>query len=499
MSHSLCKTGVRQRIGGILLTILLAVFLATPIFSNDTYAAPASTCTYDPTNFAAPNLKVITNVTDSITCILYATSTNAPCNVANSITRKMFETIKGQGTYQQILRALATLFVLIYGISFLTGIVQATISELLVRVAKFALIVTLLSPDAWLWFYNTVGIFFHEGTNWLIGFSIQTALGTIPGLNPYQPFAMIDYAIQLAFSPRMFTTMIALFFTPPYGWLFFFLVLMSLGVFVASLMQALWIYVMSLVIRSFLFGMAPIFIPFILFSKTRHLFDGWMNMLVNSMLQPVLLFTFFAFFITLMATAMLNILKVPVCYMPGDGLFSGGPMDEKLPRFMLWAGNKWEPYAGGWNFTGPIDFPNYAPNGVPVVFPINIIDVLIFLILAQLAWRFNGIAINIAKELSGAALSLNLPGAFSEMINPARESRNRVLNEANKAQQYTNRIGGGGKPGGGGGGGKPGGGGGGGKPGGGGSGGGAAGDNSQASNDRVTKPGEIPPDRTLNA
>ncbi len=362
---------------------------------------PPGVCTTDPTFNLSNNSGLISQIIGNITGMLYA---------PNGVAATLFSNItQGNGFFQAIGSALA-LYVIIYSLSFMLGIVQVTVIDFAMRVIKMGVVMVFINSNAWDWFYNTAGVFFNQGADWLIGVSIGIALGAGAPVNPMAPFTMVDQAISQALSAKMFVTMMAVLTTGPYGMLIALLIFISLGTFVASLFQAIWVYLMALVVRAFLFGIAPIFVPMLLFSKTQHLFYNWLNQLVNTMLQPVFLFTFFSFFLQLMMAAMNSILQVPVCVMPGTGLFRGTPMDEQLWRFTV----NGAPYGGAWGWNGPVDFP-----GQP--FPIDITNVLMFLILVQLAWRFNSIALNVAREISSASMNLNMQGAFSNFLDPSQK------------------------------------------------------------------------------
>lgn len=390
---------------------------------------PAGQCTTDPTFNVPTSINVISTVIDSVSCVLYGSSNTVPCNVSGSVAGNMFEGITGNFQYRVVVQATASLFIMIFAISFMLGIVQLSIVELTVRVIKVSIVLFFIVGGGWLFFYNIVGIFFQNGTNWLIGRATQIAIGTIPGINVNDPFALIDYAIATAFSAKMFVTIMAMLFTGPYGWLYFILVILGLGSFVAALFQAIWIYLMSMVVRAFLFGLAPLFFIFLLFQRTRHLFDGWLNQLVNSMLQPVLLFTFFSFFVVLVQAGMQNILNTPACYLPGRALLDGLPGDSVTPKLSIWINGGWQAYGEPHDWNGPVDFPGAA------TFPIDIIDVLIFVLLTQLAWRFNSIAINIAKEIAGVSTTFNMPGAFSNILSPRHSATNRALGEFDRYRE----------------------------------------------------------------
>lgn len=412
MKHSIKTFGLF-----IVVTLVGMVILPDLVYAD----TPAGTCSTDPAFNIPATVNIIQTIVSNIECILFG-----GCR-GQSISESLFQAISGSNNFSfgssfgPVIVAALTLFVIIFGISFMLGIVQLSLVEFTIRMFKFSLIAVLLYPVAWSFFYSTVGIFFHEGTNWLIGQSIMIALGTVPGVDTTRPFAMVDYAIATAFSAKMFVTIMAMLFTGPYGWLFFILMVLGLGSFIAALFQAVWIYLMAMVVRAFLFGLAPLFLPFLLFSRTRHLFDGWLNQLVNTMLQPVLLFTFFSFFVVLVQASMENILATRVCIMPGAGLFDGLPGDVQMWRMTV----NGQPYSGEWGWRGPLDADGRT-------FEIAILDVIIFILLTQLAWRFNSIAINIAKEIAGVSTTFNVPGAFSDMLSPRHSATSRAMSAANR-------------------------------------------------------------------
>jgi type IV secretion system protein VirB6 len=153
---------------------------------------------------------------------------------------------------------------------------------------------------------------------------------------------------------------------------------------------------MSLVMKTLLYGLAPIFIPTILFNRTKHIFEGWVAQLVNATLQPILLFIFFVFFVKLMEGAIDNILHTPVCFtkMPDGGWRSG--IDFFFYRFMEYSGNGWK-----------VDTDNFATDGK---FPISIVAVLTFLAIAEIANRFNQVVISISNQIANSSTNLLADG-----------------------------------------------------------------------------------------
>ncbi len=395
------------KILGLLLALLGGFFAAPPQASAAN--SPAGTCTWDGA-FSVGSFLIVSTITDSVSCALFgeapsAAQTGIVCNPNNQVAKRLFESIAnrtGDGSFNQVLNIAFVLYILFYGIAFTSGIVQLTLTDLITRLVKIGAIYALAKPGSWITFYDIFVTFFKGGMDWLIGVVTGDSL-----TGPFQP---LDAAISKALSAHMFVTIVATIFSGPYGLVLGFLLLTGLGSFVGALLQAIWVYLMALVVMAFLFGLGPIFLAFLLFSKTRHLFDGWLNQLINAMLQPVFLFMFFSFFVGLVLSAITNILYggEQVCYMPSQGFFRGLPTDAVIPRFTRGG----QPYGGSLGWADPI--------------PISVFDILTFLILTQLTWRFNGIVLSIAREIASASTSLNMSGAVASAMNPGQAFSNRA-------------------------------------------------------------------------
>jgi hypothetical protein len=318
----------------------------------------------------------------------------------------MFRNIAGATGFKFAFRAAIILYIAIFGLMFTMGMVQSTVYEFAVRMIKIIIIQTLVSTNVWNFFSGYVVTFFNAGTDELI--NIITAsiyggggMGGVWGGNgdpstSVYPFVPLDNAIAYASSARMAVTILAIFFTGPYGFPIGLMLVISLGSFLKTLMSAMWVYLMSLVIKTLLFGMAPIFIVCLLFSRTKHLFDGRLNQVVNASLQPIFLFTFLIFFVNLIAACILNIIgpgTTPVCWTEFSESSRGTALGQFFWRFTDAAGN---PNPAGWNFTTP--------------FPIPPLLVFTLLILTELAGKFNDVVVQIAQDLAGAATDLSRGG-----------------------------------------------------------------------------------------
>lgn len=389
--------------------LLLAVVILFTAFtiSVDASAAnppinqkhPAGTCTSDPQfdiPYAAitPGNGLISAIVDDVKNVLYTTS------------QTLYDSILGNSSFRNTVAIAISLYIAIYGIMFTFGMVQSTVYDFFIRMVKIGIISILLGTDAtwWQFIYDSLAHFFIDGTDAII---YEVSRITVGGVNsPYdvgKPFAILDGVIATAVSAKMAVTILATFFTGPYGLLFGILMLLSLGSFLRALFTAIWVYLMALVLKMLLIALSPIFISFMLFSRTKPLFDGWINQLVNACLQPIFLFVFFGFFVALIQATMDGILRNPVCWTEWIDSVRGTPFAVHYWRFAVkdTTTGLWEPYGGLWSWTGAA-----ASTKDTRVFPIDIMTILIFLMLAELAGRFNNIVIMIASEIAGASVNL---------------------------------------------------------------------------------------------
>jgi len=400
----------------VLLLLLCAMpqtsFAAPAPSTTPPVAVPHGTCTTDPQfeiTTPPPGQGLISTIIDQIQDIL------------EDVSEELFSNIVTDTGFIKTVQAMATLYIAFYGILFMFGMVQITYYDFGIRMIKIGVLMLLLSPSAWDFFNDTVVTFFNAGTDdWINGVSAAVLQQPLPGNAP--PFYVIETALSKALSAKMAVTMMAMFFTPPYGPVFGLLLALGLSTFVRAVLTAAWVYLMSLILKALLFGIAPIFLSCLLFVRTRYLFDGWLNQIVNATLQPILLFTFLAFFVQLLGVAIENVLTVPVCWTE----WSEGPRGT-TGQFFSWRytlcsltdPNNCNPYGGNWAMNGP-------QTGSGPIFPIDIIGILVIVMLADLASRFNSIVILIASDLASASAGLaSMSGAsLGDMFKKANAQNN---------------------------------------------------------------------------
>ena len=375
---------------------------------------PDGTCTSDPEytpKVISPGTGIVSviiqNINDTLTPIAY----------------NMFNGITSDNGFIGAATAAMILYVMIYAIVFTFGMVQLTAFDFMIRMMKVSIVAMLVHQTAWSNgsspFAVTFIHLFNDGTNSIISQVSSFAVNgsTLGG----SPFDWMDNAIIELTSAKMLILLMAAAMTGPYGIVIIILLTIALYTFINAMLNALWVYIMALVLRTLLFGLAPLFFVCILFSRTRHLFDGWLNQVVNSCLQPIFLFTFFAFFVQLIKSLLDQLLQTNVCWTGVVGAAAGAPGDMHLWRFALWSCNteKWEPFDGVWGYTGANNAPqgmvlkpSDCDSGAQNVHPLGIMLPLTLWILSDLAKKFNEIVVQIAKDIAQASTTFATNGRF---------------------------------------------------------------------------------------
>lgn len=216
-------------------------------------------------------------------------------------------------SYRNYIRILLTLYIIFLGVGYLTGFLDLSSQELIVRVFKMAIVIQLVTADSsWSFFYNYFFKFFQQGigeiTGIIFGDAIVNTKITIPGIpaesscafQNLSGFATFDKVIKELLSYETSRKMMTLLAWKGGGYvggailLGIMYIMIALVLFV--LLKSVMIYLMCYLTISLLIILAPLFIPFILFKLTRHWFDGWLKNLVSYFIQPIIILTF-AFFL----------------------------------------------------------------------------------------------------------------------------------------------------------------------------------------------------------
>ncbi|MFZ4125961.1 MAG: type IV secretion system protein, partial [Rickettsiales bacterium] len=286
------------------------------------------------------------------------------------------------------------------------------------RLIKIGLIFSVISPSGWEFFSEYMVEAFNKGTDELVMGVLQIAAGGAPLPADATPFYQLDKLGEFLINPETFMAIFGTFMAGPFGLGMGALLGMAFAAFIKMLIEALRLYAVCFVVRSLLLGLAPIFIVFLLFEKTKQMFTSWLNSLISTALQPILLFTFLAFFTVMMQSATQNMFSVELCYTEDSEVTNGTTNRVSTWKFrdretgeIIEGDMTWQGAASCLARDTGVDSGEDCPE-----FPIKIVDVLTFLLLVFLCSRFAEVVDRVSNELAGTLIALDPAGKFDQLM-----------------------------------------------------------------------------------
>ena len=215
-------------------------------------------------------------------------------NAAEQMFKNMtcYRGISGSGectNFFNYIKGLLSLYIMIYGMMFLLGMVQISQTDLVMRVVKIAFVAGLLNDTTFDFFRTYVFDFVTGFTDDIIanmaGYSIFSGSTTISN-----PFMFLNEVMTKIFLSSTFIAQIlALLSMGINGVIYFILIIVCLGIVVIVLLRSIAVYLMAFMAITVLIGLTPLFLTFILFERTFYLFDNWVKFMFRYMLEPVIL------------------------------------------------------------------------------------------------------------------------------------------------------------------------------------------------------------------
>lgn len=264
------------------------------------------------------------------------------------IAGRMYHNLVGTGPGQamvQIITWLIVLYMVVYGLMYMMGMIKEPGKEAMIGIIKVAFVATLISPGSWQFFNDHLFKLFTQGTDDLIywvsgeinrGVFEEYIRDPITGEvrcaeaqnQPNAPctevsggvdknaFAFFSQTIERFLSSDTWIKTGAIVFSSGFGYgvIFAVVILVCFGVFMLAVIKAVLVYLMSFLAISLMIALAPIFIPFVLFERTRNLFEQWLKQLVNFAIQPVMMLMVLAIFNVFVYSAIYNLFNFTVCY-----------------------------------------------------------------------------------------------------------------------------------------------------------------------------------------
>lgn len=181
------------------------------------------------------------------------------------------------------------------------------------------------------------------------------------------------------------------------------LVFLSILTLVTALMRVAFVYILSMMGLILAFMISPIIIPLMLFPQTKQMFDGWWKLIVSMVLQPVILFAYMSFMLSIFVEIIDGPEGLKAIYAQAKphyyvaGLQTRGTDTGITSLFSMFKDN---PKEGGILIESKLVF--------------NLLSVFVVAYLLSSFTKFVG---DMAVELSGNALSPNLSSMTPSILN----------------------------------------------------------------------------------
>lgn len=266
-------------------------------------------------NVGSYNVAISTTTTSSTFGAMFMDLVDKIKSVSGSASEQVFKGLTCIGSektgncseFRKTINAMLLMYVAVFGFLFLFGIIQTNHFDFVTRIVKVAVVIILLRDDSYDFFNDYLFQAF-------IGLS-DTLIANATGAPISNPFDFLDQSIAVVLlDSNTYFKILGLLLQGLIGIVVFILLIYAVIAFVIAIFNAFVIYIMSYLGLAICLAIAPIFIAFLLFKQTQHLFDGWFKSMVRFTIQPVILFIGLIFLNGMLTALLEQIFNFRVCF-----------------------------------------------------------------------------------------------------------------------------------------------------------------------------------------
>lgn len=235
----------------------------------------------------------------------------------------MFENIAEKSTsFHNFVLSLLVLFIVISSLLYLFGMIRETKHDMLIRMMKITLVIVLISPGSFRFFYDHFLVLFVKGLEQLISIITNFAPNMNTGGN--SNVAQGNEAKLFSFMEDMFNKFFAYSVWKKFAAFLHYQMWASLlmipAIFIGIVlyfllcMYAYIIFLSGFMGIAFLVAIMPLFLISILFSPLKSLFEGWIKFCISFCLQSIMIFTLLSLLAAMIMNTFYKQLGFTVCY-----------------------------------------------------------------------------------------------------------------------------------------------------------------------------------------
>uniref|UniRef100_A0AAU7YMZ9 Type IV secretion system protein n=1 Tax=Wolbachia endosymbiont of Oeneis ivallda TaxID=3171168 RepID=A0AAU7YMZ9_9RICK len=232
----------------------------------------------------------------------------------------MFENIAEKSTsFHNFVLSLLVLFIVISSLLYLFGMIRETKHDMLIRMMKITLVIVLISPGSFRFFYDHFLVLFVKGLEHLISvitnFAPNMNTGSITQGNESKLFSFMEdmfnkffaYSVWKKFAAFLHYQMWASLLMIP-------AIFIGIVLYFLLCMYAYIIFLSGFMGIAFLVAIMPLFLISILFSPLKSLFEGWIKFCISFCLQSIMIFTLLSLLAAMIMNTFYKQLGFTVCY-----------------------------------------------------------------------------------------------------------------------------------------------------------------------------------------
>ncbi|MBA2628571.1 MAG: type IV secretion system protein [Rickettsiaceae bacterium] len=206
----------------------------------------------------------------------------------NELSMIIYHKLITNATFQGIARAMLVLYIIIYGLVFLAGATQITVTDIVTRVLKIGVVFALFSETSWTFFSQNLFNVFIDGSD-----SLMTAVVGVTS-QAGNVFGFIDPIFDKYTNGRIWGLLFIQLLQIHTGMTFFAIItIYAILIYFRAILEVIVSYCLAFLGLAVMVSLAPFFIVLILFERTKSMFDNWLSVMFSYMIQPTILLIFF--------------------------------------------------------------------------------------------------------------------------------------------------------------------------------------------------------------
>jgi type IV secretory pathway VirB6-like protein len=214
--------------------------------------------------------------------------------------------------FQSAVAALLVLYATFMAVGFLIGWTKINQAELVMALLRVSVVLALISPNSWEFFYTYFFTFFLDGTYDLVNIVVGAA--TMGGGSSGSGPEYFDKILGLFFSPETGVKILSVFFVSGAGIVYLIMLYVVLLLLLYVTARLVIVVLMALIPIALLVIIAPIFLVFILFKFSNEYYKRWLQELFSNSLQTFLALAVLAFFSAVIIEFLQRTVGYRVCY-----------------------------------------------------------------------------------------------------------------------------------------------------------------------------------------